>query len=148
VEILQRDQRVALHRRGSPNQRFVTDSAHMPTQQRAYADPKIKQRAAAIGVATAELIETLFAKRRHPEQAIRGAQGILALARDHGASALESACAKAKSLDTIGYEHVRRLLLSADATLPLPAVRRTHEHVRGSDYFSGAQGALELGHAA
>lgn len=148
VEIFQRDQRVALHRRVSPKQRFVTDPAHMPAHHRAYADPKIMQRAAAIGAATAELIETLFAKRRHPEQAIRGAQGILALARDHGAAALESACAKARALDTIGYEHVRRLLLSADATVPLPALPRTHEHVRGSDYYGGAQQAWELGHAA
>jgi len=77
VEILQRDQRVALHRRVSPCRRFVivTDPAHMPTHHPAYAYPKIMQRAAAFGTATAELIEILFAKRRHPEQATRGAQG-------------------------------------------------------------------------
>ena len=148
VEILQRDQRVALHRRMSISRRFITDPAHMPAHHRAYADPKIMQRAAAIGTATATLIEALFAKRRHPEQAIRGAQGILALARDHGAEALESACARARALDTIGYEHVRQLLLSARNQLPLPLPPRTHEHVRGSDYYSSAQTTQEHSHAA
>lgn len=39
------------------------------------------------------LIETLFAQWRYPEQAVRSAQGILGLHRDYGAEALASACA-------------------------------------------------------
>ncbi len=146
VEVLQRDQRIALHRRASPGQRFVTDPAHMPVHHRAYADPKILHRAAAVGSGTVAFIETLFAKRRHPEQAIRSAQGVLGLARDHGAPALEAACIRACALDTIGYEHVRRLLLSARTQLPLPLPPQTHEHVRGGDYFSASH--REIDHAA
>lgn len=146
VEILQRDQRIALHRRASPNQRFITDPAHMPAHHRAMADPRIMHRAAAVGSHTTALIEALFAKRRHPEQAIRGAQGILGLARDHGNQALEAACARARELDTIGYEHVRRLLHSARIQLPLPLPAQTHEHVRGGDYFSASP--QEIDHAA
>jgi transposase len=148
VEVLLRDQRIALHRKASPSQRFVTDPAHMPAHHRAYQDPKIMQRAAGIGAAASALIEALFARRRHPEQAIRSAQGILALARDHGAAALEAACARAVELDAIGYEHVRRLLLSArvQPALPLPPV--THEHVRGSAYYDATTDASEAHHAA
>ena len=146
VEVLIRDQRIALHRRAPPSQRFITDPAHMPAHHRAYADPKILQRAAAVGSRTLAFIETLFAKRRHPEQAIRSAQGVLGLVRDHGASALEDACARACALDTIGYEHVRRLLLSARNQLPLPLPPQTHEHVRGSDYYSASH--PEVRHAA
>jgi len=138
VEVLLRDQRIALHRRVSPGQRFVTDPAHMPAHHRAYQDPKIMQRAAIIGVSTTTLIETLFAKRRHPEQAIRSAQGILALLRDHSASALESACARALELNAIGYEHVRRLLNSSRMQPPLLLPPVAHEHVRGSEYYSAA----------
>ena len=48
--------------------------------------------------------------------------------------------------DTIGYEHVRRLLLSARTQLPLPLPPQTHEHVRGGDYFSASH--REIDHAA
>ena len=136
VEVLLRDQRIALHRRVPPRQRFVTDPAHMPAHHRAFRDPKIMQRAAGIGPNTSTLIDVLFTKRRHPEQAIRSAQGILGLVRDHSAAALESACARALELDSIGYENVRRLLLVAQTQLPLPLPHVAHEHVRGGDYYA------------
>ncbi|MGQ0801591.1 MAG: hypothetical protein ACT4NL_15950, partial [Pseudomarimonas sp.] len=151
VEVLQRETRIALHCRVSPSTRFVTDPAHMPAHHRAFRDPKIMHRAAAIGSATVTLIETLFARRRHPEQAIRSAQGILGLVRDHDAVALEAACARACQLDTIGYEHVRRLLLTADVQAPLPLPSNSHEHVRGGDYYAagGTQAtSQEITHAA
>lgn len=147
VEVLRNDTRIALHRRAPASQRFVTDSAHMPAHHRAFHDPKIMQRAAAIGPQTVTLIQTLFAKRRHPEQAIRSAQGVLALVRDHGDVALEAACARAIALDTVGYEAVRRLLLVAQIQTPLPLPPITHEHVRGGDYY-GTTGSAEANHVA
>jgi transposase len=147
IEVLINDSRIALHRRMPPSQRFVTDPAHMPVHHQAFRDPKILQRAAAIGPATLALIEALFAKRRHPEQAIRGAQGVLGLRRDHGADALEAACARAIALDSIGYNHVQRLLRVAQVQVPLPLPAVTHEHVRGGDYY-GAACATEIAHAA
>jgi len=51
-----------------------------------------------------------------------------------------------RELDTIGYEHMRRLLISARIKLPLPLPAQTHEHVRGGDYFSASQ--QEIDHAA
>lgn len=139
VEVLRHDQRIALHRRAPATQRFVTDPAHMPAHHQAFRDPKIMQRAAGIGASAAALIEALFAQRRHPEQAIRSAQGVLGLIRDHDAHALEAACARALALGTIGYAHVRRLIsiTHVQAPLPLPPVR--HEHIRGGDYYD-AQG--------
>lgn len=148
VEVLLRDQRIALHRRASPSQRFVTDPAHLPAHHRAYQDPRIMQRAAAVGVSTTALIEALFAKRRHPEQAIRSAQGILGLARDHSAHALESACARALTLDTIGYDPVRRLLLCSRLQPPLPLPPVAHEHVRGSEYYDTTTADTEVRHVA
>lgn len=147
IEVLCNDTRIALHRRAPASKRFVTDTAHMPAHHRAFRDPKIMQRAGAIGPATVALIDALFAKRRHPEQAIRSAQGILALARDHQRDALEAACQRAVALDTIGYEAVRRQLLIAGMQAPLPLSPTTHEHVRGSDYF-GASSATEVSHVA
>ena len=148
VEVLLRDQRIALHRRVSATQRFVTDPAHMPAHHRAYRDPKLMQRAARIGPSTSTLLDALFAKRRHPEQAIRSAQGILGLVRDHSAAALEAACARALELDSIGYDNVRRLLLTAENQLPLPLPPTTHEHVRGGDYYAAPSSTQEIDHAA
>lgn len=148
VEVLLRDRRIALHRRAAASQRFVTDPQHMPAHHRAYADPRILQRAARIGPSTVALIEALFARRRHPEQAIRSAQGILGLHRDHGAEALESACAQALVLHCASYEGVRRLLVSARMQTPLPLAPTHHEHVRGGEYYASAGQAQEIGHAA
>lgn len=146
VEVLRLDTRIALHRRMPITQRFVTDAAHMPEHHRAFRDPKIMQRAHAIGPATVAFIEALFAMRRHPEQAIRSAQGVLGLRRDHAIATLEAACARALVLNAIGYHSVRRLLLVDQLQMPLPLIPElpisTHEHVRGSAYYA------ETGHAA
>lgn len=147
VEVLRNDQRIALHRRVAATSRFVTDPAHMPAHHQAFRDPKIMQRAAGIGASTAVLIEALFAQRRHPEQAIRSAQGVLGLIRDHDARALEAACARALALGTIGYAHVRRLLTHAHVQAPLPLAPVSHEHIRGGDYYSGHTDA-EVAHVA
>lgn len=148
VEVLLKDQRVALHRRVPPSQRFVTEPAHMPEHHRAFRDPKIMQRAAGIGPNTVALLDALFAKRRHPEQAIRSAQGILGLVRDHTAAALESACARALEFDAIGYQSVRSLLLTARTQLPLPLPPTAHENVRGGDYYGVSGVEQENSHAA
>ncbi len=147
VEVLRHDTRLALHRRVPASQRFVTQTAHMPEHHRAFRDPKILKRAAAIGPKTVALIETLFAKRRHPEQAIRSAQGVLALVRDHERATLEAACERALALDTIGYEAVRRQLLIATVQTPLPLPAVVHEHVRGSAYYA-APSSTEVSHVA
>ncbi len=155
VEVLCNHVRIAFHRRAPASQRFVTDPAHMPAHHRAFRDPQIMRRAGAIGPQTVALIDALFAKRRHPEQAIRSAQGVLGLVRDHDRGALEAACARAVVLDTIGYEHVRRLLqvaaLQPQLPLPMPPPV-THEHVRGGAYYvnqnAGNETIKETDHAA
>jgi len=148
VEVLLKDQRIALHRRVLPSQRFVTEPAHMPEHHRAFRDPKIMQRAAGIGPNTVALLDALFAKRRHPEQAIRSAQGILGLVRDHTAQALESACARALEFDAIGYQSVRSLLLTARTQLPLALPPTAHENVRGGDYYGVSGVKQESSHVA
>lgn len=141
VEIFRADQRIALHVRAPAAKRFVTDPAHLPAHHRAFSDPQIERRAAAAGPAVSALIAALFAKRRHPETAIRSAQGILSLKRDHGDAALDAACAYALRLDAIGYHHVRRLLKNARTPVALvinPPTPGQHAHLRGPAYFDSA----------
>lgn len=138
IEVFQREERICVHPRAAQTQRFVTIPAHMPSHHRAVSDPKIAERAARVGPATAQLIDALFLQRRHPEQALRSAQGVLALARDHGKVALETACAQALTFDAISYSHVKRLLASAAAapatTAPITPIA-DHELLRGGGYF-------------
>lgn len=147
VEVLRNDARIALHPRALSGATFVTDPAHMPAHHRAFRDPQIQRRATAIGPHTVAFIDALFAKRRHPEQAIRSAQGVLGLVRDHGRAALEAACERAVALDTIGYQHIRRLLAMADQQVPLPLQPTLHEHIRGGDYYAPTS-STENGHVA
>jgi len=53
------------------------------------------QRALAIGPATAELLSQQLHRRQHPEQALRASLGILRLAKDFSAAALEQAAVDA-----------------------------------------------------
>ncbi|MBK9496975.1 MAG: hypothetical protein IPO08_21190 [Xanthomonadales bacterium] len=78
------------------SQRFVNDPAHRPAHHRGAHDLKSSGELRRAGAPTAALVDALFARRRHPEQAIRSAQGIIGLARDHGKEALNSACTRAR----------------------------------------------------
>jgi hypothetical protein len=141
IEAFDGSVRVAAHStRGK--QRFVTDSAHMPINHQAFRDPQIARRAQAIGANTAAFIDTLYAQRRHPEQAIRSAMGVLRLADDHSKPELESACAEALRLGVTSYQSLVRIIKHPPPTnLPLPLARPEHEHVRGGDYYAEARHA-------
>jgi transposase len=106
-EVLRHDQRIALHRRVAPSQRFVTDPAHMPAHHQAFRDPKIRQCAAGIGTATTALIEV--------EAGLRASVGTERhRLRPHTPLADPRTGAGAAALAPVN-----------------------HEHVRGGDYYSG-----------
>ena len=93
------------------------------------------QRARDIGPATAAVIENQAAHRKHPEETLRSAQGILRLARDFSPTKLETACERALALRSYSYRAVRTLIENP-ASLPVqPALDLTHENVRGPEYF-------------
>ena len=65
-------------------------------------------RAAAVGPHVGQLATTLHAE--DPLRAVRRIQGLLALARKHGAPAVERACGVALDLGSASYQFVRRYL--------------------------------------
>jgi hypothetical protein len=110
----------------------------MPIHHQQYRDPKLHQRAAGIGPNTTAVIDALFKRRNHPEQAIRAAMGVLGLERDHSKAALETACKQAIALDAISYKNIVHLLRAAqqarqDHSCERPAEQ--HENLRGCDAF-------------
>ncbi len=76
------------------------------------------------------------ARRVHPEEALRVCLGILRLAHDFSAAALEDACKRALALKTYSYRAVRTLIITPAMPPPTATSTPTHDNVRGAGYFS------------
>jgi transposase len=139
IEVYYRGQAVARHLRAAGSRRFITEAGHRPERHRAVIElshERLLERAEAIGPATAGLLREQTARRVHPEEALRACLGILRLAHDFSAGALENACQRALELKTYGYRAVRTLIL---APAPAPATSTptpAHVNVRGARYFT------------
>jgi transposase len=103
VEILLKGERIAAHRRGSPNHGHTTLAERMPSSHRRYADwtiERIRRAAASIGPATDALCNLILERRPHPEQGFRACLGIVRLVRPFGAACLEAAATRAIEIGT------------------------------------------------
>jgi transposase len=140
VEILHRGQVVARHLRSRARGQFVTLPAHRPERHSAVIDlthERLMQRALAVGPATAEVLTQQLHRRTHPEESLRSSLGILRLARDFSAAALEAAAERAVALQTFSYRALRTLIATpAPAQAPPHSPCVEHENVRGEKYFT------------
>jgi transposase len=135
VEIFAKRQLIASHVRLFKRGARVTLDAHRPANHRAIVDTTIErllQRAQAIAPAVAQVLREQFNRKRHPEEALRTAQGILRLAQDFSPAQL----AAALILKACNYRSVRALITTpptdSGETRQLSLV---HENVRGPEYF-------------
>jgi transposase len=102
---------VATHPRAKRRGQRLTNLDHLPpekVQGLLPAPTKVREEAAAIGSGTADVVERLLGDR--PLDRLRGAQGIVALARKHGKERLEKACLRALAFDDIRYSTIRNIL--------------------------------------
>ena len=141
IEIFLQRELLAAHPRLRQRGARSTLEAHRPANHRAVIDTTFERllaRAEAIAPGVARVLLEQFNRKRHPEEALRVAQGILRLAEDFSPARLATACQRALELNACSYRSVRTLITTppppatADQTRPLPLV---HENVRGSDYF-------------
>ncbi len=143
VEIFHRGQRVAAHLRSHARGQHTTDPAHMPKAHQAHREwspSRLIAWAQTVGPQTAALVEAILASRPHPEQGYRSCLGILRLAKRHGASRLEAACARALAVGARSYRHVEAILTHGLDRCPLPetgppARPVVHDQVRGPAYY-------------
>jgi hypothetical protein len=138
VEIFHAGTLVATHPRTLERGRRSTRDGHRPQRHIAVIQNNLAyvlERAAAIGPATLEVLRQQAARRVHPEETLRSAQGILRLARDFTAAELERACERAVALKSYSYRAVRTLIETPAAPEPQAALDLVHENVRGPDYF-------------
>jgi len=142
VEVFLKGERIAAHRRGSPNHGHTTLAEHMPSSHRRYADwtiQRIRRAAASIGPATAALCELILERRPHPEQGFRACLGIVRLARPFGVARLEAAATRAIEIGTLTYASVRSILdhkLDGQTSSRLgEAAPVLHANIRGPHYY-------------
>lgn len=138
VEVFHRGKLMAVHARAHRRGEFVTLPAHRPAAHQAVIEQshaRLLERAAAIGPATVGLIRLQATLKRHPEQTIRSAQGILRLAKDFSPEQLEAACERALRLQSYSYRAVRALITAPLAPSSPPSRLPEHGNLRGPDYF-------------
>jgi transposase len=139
IEVFYRGQAVARHLKTSASRRFITEPGHRPERHRAVIElshERLLERAEAIGPATATLLREQTSRRVHPEEALRVCLGILRLAHDFSAAALEDACKRALELKTYSYRAVRTLIITPAMPAPTATSTPAHDNLRGAGYFS------------
>lgn len=138
VEIFHGGERVAAHVRAEVRGRRRTIATHRPQRHVAVIEQtfeRLLERAATIGPATVEVLNTQRRRRLHPEESLRSAQGILRLAADFTREQLESACQRALAMQSYSYRTVRALIATPAPPPPRPSLDLLHDNVRGPEYF-------------
>lgn len=95
VEVFHEGKLVAAHVRASERGKRSTRDVHRPQRHIAVIEnslARVLDGATAIGPATVEVLRQQALRRKHPEETLRSAQGILRLAADFTPAALERAC--------------------------------------------------------
>ena len=143
VTVFAKGERVACHARSFVPARHTTLAEHMPPAHQAMArrtPDRLREDAAALGMATGAYVERLLGAREHPEQGMRACLGVLRLARNYGPGRLELACERALAAGVLSSRYVEQLL-KADQRQPFLDTRLEeglglHANVRGSSYYN------------
>jgi len=144
VEILLRGNCVATHARSKRQFGYTTLDEHMPSahkeQKLSSSVDELLRRGLQAGPNVHALFEEMVKIRQHPEYAIKGMQGILALRRSYTDARVDAACARAVRFRSLSAASVRNILkngldlLSSElaAQVEMPA---QHQNLRGGSYF-------------
>lgn len=144
VEVLHGGKRVASHVRSYERPGASTLDQHRPVSHREYANrspEKLLAWASRIGPSTRQVIELVFEKVPHFDQAHSRALGILKLSKEHGEQRLESACHRGLATGALSYRSIKSILDHGLESRPLPnanapQLKIVHQNIRGSSYFS------------
>jgi transposase len=150
VEIFYKGRRVASHARSNVIGKHSTLQEHRPEAHKRYSEwtpGRLLRLGAKIGEGTRRVIEWQLNNRPHPEQGFRSCMGVLRLADTYGEQRLEAACRRALSRGAPTYKRLKGILdanldqhpdLFTDVPAPPPTSSRSHENVRGAEYFRSA----------
>ena len=142
IEVFHRGKRVAAHARRYGGPRHGTQTEHMPSAHRRYAEwtpERMQRQARGIGPNTEGLIIAVLARRPHPEQGFRTCLGVLRLFRGIDADRAERVSLRAVEIGALSYASVASILkhrldrpASPQAADGAPLL---HDNIRGSRYY-------------
>jgi transposase len=139
LELFCKGKLVASHHRQTKLGHFHTLKEHLAPAHTAQIEQsmvRMLRQAGQIGQATRQIVANHAASRKHPEQTLRAAQGIVRLAVDYSPERLEAACQQALIYRIHHYRGIRHLIESPP---PPPAAEQLtlldHENLRGANYF-------------
>ena len=146
VEVFYQGSRVASHARVRIKGAMKTVVEHLPKahqKHREWSPTRLIQWGQSIGPSTGILVERILASRPHPEQGYRSCLGLLSLSKRYSPERLEKASYRALTLGAANYKSVKsilekgldRLAVQEAGEEPAP---RSHEHVRGAQYYATA----------
>jgi transposase len=138
VEIFLAGSLVAAHVRAAERGRRSTHETHRPPAHVAVIErsmTRVLERATVIGPATVEVLCRQAAHRKHVEETLRSALGILRLAKDFSPAQLEEACTRALALRSYSYRTVRALIATPAQPITPDLLDLGHDNVRGPGYF-------------
>jgi transposase len=144
VEVLRLGICVATHLRSKKEFGYTTLEEHMPSSHKAMkvnsSVDELLRRAQQVGPNVHALFVALIQKRRYPEHAVKGMQGVLALRRSFPEARVEAACARAVRFKMISATAVRNILKNGlDDVAPSAGTQTEmpvhHENIRGGSYF-------------
>src|SRR5271165_55872 len=151
VEVFHLGKRVASHRRSSAPYQHTVNREHMPKSHQAHLEwtpSRLIHWAETVGEATALVIGTVLATKRHPEIGYRACLGIMRLGKTYSNERLEAASKRALELDACSYQSLKSILkrsLDRQTSLPLEPERPgpRHENIRGAQYFNPPTNLLQ-----
>lgn len=140
VKVYYKGENVATH--AVTGQRYTTVAEHMSSTHQAYLNqinPEwLVKRGSQIGSAVEQVIISLLARTRHPEQNYKSCQGILSLAGKHGNKRLNACCSFALEVGIVSYKYIQKrcenLLFDPDQQSPKTSLP-LHTNIRGAEKY-------------
>jgi len=125
---------IARHPRATKRHERKTLEAHRPDKHRAVIDTtvqRVMERAELVGTATHAVLAEQFNRKKHPEEALRAALGILRLKDDFTPPQLEAACAAALTYQLTSYRAIRSFITTPPKETEPQQLPLVHDNVRG-----------------
>lgn len=144
VQILHKNQQVALHPRSFHQGAHTTDPKHMAKahqKHQQWTPKRFLNWAEKIGPNATEVINHQLTKRKHPEHGFRACIGLLNLAKRYSEERLELACQRALAIHAPNYKNIVSILKSGLDKVPVDTPQQQtdilfqHDNIRGADYY-------------
>ncbi len=147
VEIYHHGAHVARHAKRPPDGRQSVIDAHQPEahrRMRGRSKDYFLHVAEVIGPFTRVLVDGIYARTRHDEEAHRTAQGVIHLCKQYESARVEAAAERALHFRRATLRDLKQILAQGLDLQPLPGAGQRHlplvEHaqLRGAAYYEGA----------